>query len=336
MTSGHGKSNGNAKPKSNGTAKRASGARRRGIGGARNGGGGRGHGIVPAPIRPGDPNESVAARGTLIIIGGHEDKEHDKLILRAVAERVGSGKLVVATVASERPTELFNDYEPIFRNLGVRHVYHLNVTSREEAKSEAKVRILDDADAVFFTGGDQLKLTSQLGDSPTYERMREIFFDGGTIAGTSAGASVMCETMMVAGGSDGSNRIGGTLRMAPGFGFIPGVIIDQHFAERGRIGRLVGAVAQNPRILGIGIDEDTAIVVGPKASFRVIGSGAVYVVDGQEVSYTNLTEEETDRTLSVYGVRLHVLSMSDEFDLTTREARSHPAQEMERELVGKG
>lgn len=324
MASGNGKSDGHAKAKSKGTAKRGSGARR-----------GRGHGIVPAPIRPGDPNESVAARGTLVIIGGHEDKEHEKLILRAVAERVGSGKLVVATVASARPTELFNQYEPIFRGLGVRHVHHLNVASREEAKSEAKVRILDDADAVFFTGGDQLKLTSQLGDSPTYERLREIFFEGGLIAGTSAGASVMCETMMVSGGGDGSNRIGGTLRMAPGFGFIPGVIIDQHFAERGRIGRLVGAVSQNPRILGIGIDEDTAIVAGPKASFTVIGSGAVYVVDGQEVSYTNLTEEETDRALSVYGVRLHVLSMGDEFDLTTREARSHPAQEMERELVGK-
>jgi cyanophycinase len=329
MSSGNGKSNGNAKAKSNGKAKHAKRARH-----ARRGGG-RGHGIVPAPIRPGDPNASVAAKGALIIIGGHEDKKHEKLILRAVADRVGSGKLVVATVASERPTELFNDYEPIFRNLGVRHVHHLNVESREEAKSEAKVRILDGADAVFFTGGDQLKLTSQLGDSPTYERLREIFFEGGLIAGTSAGASVMCETMMVAGDGNGSNRIGGHLRMAPGFGFMPGVIIDQHFAERGRIGRLVGAVAQNPRILGIGIDEDTAIVAGPKARFRVLGSGAVYVVDGQDVSYTNLSDEETDRTLSVYGIRLHVLSMGDEFDLTRRVAKSHPAQVVEEELVGK-
>jgi cyanophycinase len=214
-------------------------------------------------------------------------------------------------------------------------VYHLDVESREEAKSERKLRILDDADGVFFTGGDQLKLTSQLGDSPIYERLREIYFGGGMIAGTSAGASVMAETMMVSGPGAESDRIGGALRMAPGFGFMPGVIIDQHFAERGRIGRLVGAVAQNPRILGVGIDEDTAIVCGPAATFRVIGAGAVYVVDGEDVSYTNLTEEQTDRTLSVYGIRLHLLSMGDEFDLTNRVATSHPAEAVEEELVGK-
>lgn len=335
MANGNGKSDGKSNRHGKTNGKRAGSARRAtGAGRARNGGG-RAHGIIPTPIRPGDPQEGRAARGTLVIIGGHEDKEHDKLILRAVAERVGSGKLVVVTVASQLPDDLWATYEPLFRNLGVRHVHHLDVASREEAKTEAKLRILDDADAVFFTGGDQLKLTSQLGDSPIYARLREIYFDGGLIAGTSAGASVMCETMMVSGGGEGSNKIGGSLRMAPGFGFIPGVIIDQHFAERGRIGRLVGAVAQNPRILGVGIDEDTAIVTGPDASFKVLGSGAVYVVDGQHVSNTNLTEEETDRTLSVYGVSLHLLSMGDEFDLTSRTPRSHPAEEVEEELVGK-
>ena len=139
--------------------------------------------------------------------------------------------------------------------------------------------------------------------------------------------------MLVSGSGSESHRIGGSLQMAPGFGFLPGVIIDQHFAERGRIGRLTAAVAQNPRIVGMGIDEDTAVVCNPKHCFRVLGAGAVYVVDGSDVTYTNLTEEQTDRTLTVFNVRLHLLSQGDEFDLTTRTPTSHPAEEVERELV---
>ena len=276
---------------------------------------------------------SPAPRGTLVIIGGHEDKEDRKLILRAVAARAGSGRLVVATVASELPDELWETYERVFRGLGVKHVYHLDIETREEAKTERKLRILDDATVVFFTGGDQLKITSQLGDSPIYDRVREIYESGGTIAGTSAGASVVCETMLVSGGHGGSNQIAGDLRMAPGFGLFPGVIIDQHFAERGRIGRLVAAVTQNPRILGIGIDEDTAIVREGQ-TFRVLGAGAVYLVDAQDLSYTNLTEEEGDRTISAFHLRLHLLTMGDEFDLVSREPSSHPAEEVEEELVG--
>jgi cyanophycinase len=288
----------------------------------------------PAPARPGRADESVSPKGTLIIIGGHEDKEGDKLILRALVERVGKGKLVVATVASQVPDEVWADYEPLFHDMGVKEVEHLDVSSRAEGKSEEKLRILDGATAVFFTGGDQLKITSQLGDTPIYERIRQIYLDGGTIAGTSAGASVVCETMMVSGGSDESHVIGSSLRMAPGFGLIPGVIIDQHFAQRGRIGRLIAAVAQNPRILGIGIDEDTAILCDPDHCFQVLGSGAVYIVDAADVTYSNLTEEASDRTLSTFDLKVHVLSMGDEYDIATRRPSNHPAEEVEEELLG--
>jgi cyanophycinase len=273
-------------------------------------------------------------RGTLVIIGGHEDKEGDRLILRAVAERVGSGALVVATVASGLPREVWGDYEPLFKELGVGDVRHLHVSTREEALSEEALEVLDGATAVFFSGGDQLKLTSQLGDTPIYTRMMEIYEQGGTIAGTSAGASVMCETMLVEGESDASHTIGSSLRMAPGFGLIAGVIIDQHFAERGRIGRLITAVAQNPRIVGIGIDENTAIVCDRSRCFSVIGAGAVYVVDGRGLSYTNLADEDRDRTLSAFDLRLHLLSMGDDFDIDSRRPANHPAEEVERELVG--
>ncbi|HEX2778084.1 MAG TPA: cyanophycinase [Gemmatimonadaceae bacterium] len=272
--------------------------------------------------------------GRLLIIGGHEDKEDEKLILRAVVDHVGErGKLVVATIASQVPQKIWDDYERVFRGLGVRHLHKLEISKREEAKAEAKLRVLDDADAVFFTGGDQLKITSQLGDTPIYERLHEIHRHGGLIAGTSAGASVVCETMMVGGDTNGSNRIGVGLRMAPGFGFFKGAIVDQHFAERGRFGRLIGAVAQNPRILGIGIDENTAILVKGHRFFTVLGDGAVYVIDGSTVSYTNIAEERVEKTLSIYDLRMHVLTQGDTFDLSSRRPHEHSGDEIDEELL---
>jgi cyanophycinase len=236
----------------------------------------------------------------------------------------------VATVASEDPEEYWETYERIFRGLGVPHVWHLDVKSREEAKSERKVAILDDANVVFFTGGDQLKITSRLGDSPIYERLCQIYTEeGGTIAGTSAGASMMCETMLVRGDQEQSARLGAPLVMAPGLGFVKNAIVDQHFAQRGRIGRLLGAVAHNARVLGIGIDENTAAVF-ENAHFDVIGENAVYVVDGSSSSYSNLAELDEDHALSLFDVRLHVLSHGDRFHLDERSPSGTPEREQVR------
>jgi cyanophycinase len=269
----------------------------------------------------------ASKRGALVVIGGHEDKEDEKLILRELARRAGRGKLVVATVASETPQEYWETYERVFRGLGVPHVWHLDVESREEAKSGRKLRILDDAKVVFFTGGDQLKITSRLGDSPIYTRLCEIYTEeGGTIAGTSAGASMMCETMLVRGDQAQSAHIGASLVMAPGLGFVKNVIIDQHFAQRGRIGRLLGAVAHNARVLGIGIDENTAAIF-ENHHFDVIGENAVYVVDGSSASYTNIAELGEDHALSVFDVRLNVLSHGDRFYLDQRCAKATPERE---------
>ncbi|HEX4946997.1 MAG TPA: cyanophycinase [Blastocatellia bacterium] len=254
---------------------------------------------------------------TLIIIGGHEEKQGDAIILRQVAQRVGSGKLVICTVATQEPEESFADYNRVFRRLGVRHVHHLNILSREEAKDESRYKVLEGATAIFFTGGDQLMITSQMGDTPCYEMTRQLYESGGLIAGTSAGASVLCETMMVEGNGAQSHRLGDTIKMAPGFGLINGVIIDQHFAERGRIGRLLGVIAQNPKNIGLGIDENTAIVV-ERNEFYVLGEGAVYVLDCRDVSQSNIANDDPNKTLSVYDVQLHLLSQGDAFDLTTR------------------
>src|SRR5689334_1674176 len=133
--------------------------------------------------------------GSLLIVGGHEDKEGEKVILRAFVKKVGkAGKVVIATLASQEPKIMFEEYETALRSLGLRHVHHLSIESREEAMSDSRRRVLDGADAVYFTGGDQLKITSQIGDTPIYTRVCEIFEAGGLIAGSSAGASVMSET----------------------------------------------------------------------------------------------------------------------------------------------
>jgi cyanophycinase len=261
-------------------------------------------------------------KGPLIIIGGHEDREGERVILREVARRLNGGRLVVATVASHEPEGYFEIYRRAFADLGVTDMAELYVHDRAETLDGRLARALDGAAGVFFTGGDQLRISSQIGDTPVERRVREIHEAGGVVAGTSAGASVMSDTMLVKGSSGESHRIG-DLHMAPGLGLVRDVIIDQHFAERGRIGRLLGSVAQNPRVLGVGIDEDTAIVVRG-GRFAVVGSGAVYVVDGEGVTRSNIAEAEPERALSMHDVRLHVLSAGDTFDLATRRPADRP------------
>jgi cyanophycinase len=260
-------------------------------------------------------------RGTLIIIGGHEDRDpkSDRKILREVAQRIHGGKLVLATVASHKPEGYFDDYNKAFADLDVGELVELYVEDRTEAGDCDKLSVMDDAAGIFFSGGDQLRITSQIGDTGIEAKVRTLFERGGLVAGTSAGAAAMSETMLVKGSSGESHRIG-DLHMSPGLGLIRDVIIDQHFAERGRFGRLLGAVAHNPRVLGLGIDEDTAVVVEGD-TLGVIGNGAVYVVDGQHVTHSNVAEARPERVLSMHDVRVHVLGTGDRFDLKERKPK---------------
>jgi len=262
---------------------------------------------------------STNPKGTLIIIGGHENKDGDQAILSEVARHAkrNNQRLVIVTVATQLPEEVADQYQQVFAELGVKHVDVVDIRTREEAHDDERIRLVKEASVIFFTGGDQLRITSQVGDSPLFRCMREHYYRGGTIAGTSAGAAAMPETMIVDGPSDESNRIS-ALDMAPGLGFISGVCIDSHFAQRGRMGRLLGVVAQNPRNLGLGIDEDTAVVVTSDNCLRVIGSGAVYVADGSDIMYSSLSESHAEGIMSIYNVRLHVLGADDLFDLVER------------------
>jgi cyanophycinase len=261
-------------------------------------------------------------QGPLIVIGGHEERDPEgrRTILKEIARHVDGGKLVLATIASHQPEGYFDQYKSAFEGLGLGELVELYLEERCEAESAEKLAILDDAAGIFFSGGDQLRITSQLGDTPIEKKVLDLHRRGGVIAGTSAGATVMSETMLVRGTSSETHRIG-DLHMAPGLGLLRDVIIDQHFAERGRFGRLLGAVAHNPRVLGIGIDEDTAAIV-EKDRMRVIGSGAVYIVDAHHVSHSNVAEARPERVLSIHDVRVHVLGAGDGFDLATRRPRA--------------
>jgi cyanophycinase len=259
-------------------------------------------------------------QGRLIIIGGHEDREGDRPILTEVCKSAveGEGSLVVVTVGTNEPEAVAKEYREVFSELGVSEIEVLDIRSRTEAYDEANAAKLDHASVVFFTGGDQLRTASQISDSLVYRRIRELYDNGGTIAGTSAGAAVMPGTMLVGGENEESHHAFG-LYMAAGLGLIENVVIDTHFAERGRIGRLIGAVTESPRNLGIGLDEDTAIIVEGEKFFKVIGSGAVYVLDGTGITYSSLSEANAEGIISVYDLKLHILRDGDCFELETRK-----------------
>lgn len=269
-------------------------------------------------------------KGTLIIIGGHEDKKGDDEILTEVAKRSAKNRnLVILTVATSMPEEVAKEYKEVFTRLGATKIKAVDVRTRDDAMDPSRVEICSKADVIFFTGGDQLRITSQIGDSPIFQCLHDNYMRGATIVGTSAGAAAMSETMVISGSSDKSHELFG-LNMAPGLGFIKGAVIDSHFAERGRIGRLLGAVTQNPKNLGIGIDEDTAMILDPDGTFTVMGSGAIYVVDGTEVRYSNLSEKIKDDILTVFNVKLHVLGKGYRFDLANRQPIMSREEESEK------
>ncbi|WP_163192881.1 cyanophycinase [Clostridium thermarum] len=263
---------------------------------------------------------SEKVKGTLIIIGGAEDKKGEKEILKNVCSKLNTeeDELVVVTVATESPIEVGAQYRKVFENLGVKRVSILNVVSREDAFSNENIQMINKAALVFFTGGDQLRITSMLGGTPLYNSLLRMYEEGCVFVGTSAGASAMSDNMVVQGPDEESPRKC-TLKMAPGLGLIRGVIIDQHFAQRGRIGRLLVGVAENPQSLGIGIDEDTAIEVNSDGIFRVLGNSAVYVLDGSTIERSNVSEQCPNEVLSIFNVRMHVLKSGDRFDINLRK-----------------
>ncbi|MBE6054345.1 MAG: cyanophycinase [Clostridium sartagoforme] len=259
-------------------------------------------------------------KGDLIIIGGAEDKEGDKEILKKVCNSINKEVdiILIATIATEYPEEAFRKYKKIFTGLGVKNIKGLNIEERDDSLDENNINLIKEASLIFFTGGDQLRITSLIGGTLIYDTLKEASQNGCIIVGTSAGASVMSDTMVVKGEDDESPRKC-TLKMAPGLGLVEGIMIDQHFAQRGRIGRLLTGIAQNPEILGVGIDEDTALVVRDNGDAQVIGSGAVYFLDASNITYSNVSEQNYDEVLSMFNVNLHVLKEGDKYNLLSKK-----------------
>jgi len=263
---------------------------------------------------------SDKSKGNLVIIGGAEDKKGKRTILRYVVDVIGGKKanLVIMTTASEKSKEVGNEYRKIFNELGVSDVEVLDINTREEANNEENIEKVRNATGVFFTGGDQLRITSILGGTSVHTAMQAAYHRGAAIIGTSAGASVMSNTMIIDGdGNDPARKC--TLKMAPGLGLLNEALIDQHFHQRGRIGRLLCGVAENPYMLGIGIDEDTAIRVFPDDNFEVIGSNSVTVIDGRTIRSSNVSELKPDEILALENVTLHLLPSGYGFDMKNRE-----------------
>ena len=258
------------------------------------------------------------AKGQLVIIGGGEDKEGESKILKEFVRLAGGAKakIVVLTVATDHPEELGKEYKQVFQRLGAKEAQVMDVSQRTDAHDEKALRLIEAATGVFFTGGDQLHVTALIGGSEMDRLLHERYIQGLIVGGTSAGAAMMSNSMMVDGPPEESPRLG-DVRLGPGVEFVLGGVIDTHFSQRGRHGRLISTVAQFPHDLGIGIDENTAMIV-KDGHFEVIGAGAVTVMDAGALTYTNVPEAEDGDCLALHNIRLHILPAGHKFDLHQR------------------
>ena len=259
-------------------------------------------------------------RGWIVPIGGAENKENDRDILEHFVEVSGgeSANIVVIPTAS-RLSETGPRYEKIFNELGADKVAVMDFDTRRDCQEPGRLQRIEEATGIFFTGGNQLRLTTLLGGTPVAKLIRSRNAHGVTVGGTSAGASILSEHM-IAFGDEGSSVISGSVRLAPGLGLTNRFIIDQHFRQRDRLGRLMTALAYNPFAVGIGLDEDTAAFIGPDDTVEVSGSGGVTIVDASEVTYSSVADSVEGQPVCVLGLRLHFLVAGATFNLHTRQA----------------
>lgn len=269
---------------------------------------------MPSKIPPG------GTRGWLVPIGGAENKENDRRILeRFIRVSDGNHARIVVIPTASRMSDTGPRYERLFADLGARRVTVLDFDTRRDCRESGRLRQLEDATGIFFTGGNQLRLTTLLGGTPVAKLIRMRNAHGVTVGGTSAGASILSEHM-IAFGDDGSSVISGSVQLAPGLGLTNRFIIDQHFRQRDRLGRLITALAYNPFAIGIGLDEDTAAFIGPDEIIEVEGSGGMTIVDASDATYSSIAEAGEGNPVCMLGLRLHVLVAGATFNLQTRTA----------------
>jgi cyanophycinase len=256
----------------------------------------------------------------LLVIGGAEDPDEDEMtILPHLVEMAGGkdARIIICSSPSENPEEKVDTYGELFEKLGVAEVIAAPITDRKEADDPELLEAVKRATAVFFTGGDQLRLTALIAGTPFCENIRtRLYGDGLIVAGTSAGAAAVSSVMIIGGTSSGTVRRQ-DVDLAPGLGYWRDTVVDTHFNQRGRVSRLMTIFAHNPNVLGIGIDENTAIELVPGDRFTVVGEGAVMVFNGR-VTHTNAPDASDDQTLAITDSVIHTLPAGYGFNLRTK------------------
>ncbi len=276
-------------------------------------------------------------KGTLIPIGGNEKKGteegeqfhleyiEDGILARVVRESGGKDALIVVIpTASSIPNEVSENYLRAFGKLDCPNVKILDIRNREQSEEGKNIELIEKAECVMFSGGNQSKITRMIGGSTVHRILKERFKkEKLVIAGTSAGAMCMSKEM-IKGGSSKESLIKGAVRMAEGMDFIPNLIIDSHFIQRGRFGRLAEAVAKYPNLMGIGLAEDTGLVIKKCNTFEVIGSGMVILFDPRNLKHNNVEVLEEGTPMSLINLKTHVLTNGDKFNITKRQVKVLP------------
>ena len=259
-------------------------------------------------------------RGWIVPIGGGEEKENDPKILQRFVEICGGEEAdIVVLPTASRLADTGARYEKIFSGLGAARVESVDFAERSECEDPDRLRRISEASGIFFTGGNQLSLSTILGGTSVARLVRTRNAQGVHVAGTSAGASFISEHM-IAFGEEGSSPVAGSVRLAPGLGLTNRVIIDQHFRQRDRIGRLLTAMAYNPFAVGIGLDEDTAAFIRPDNVLEVEGSGGITLIDASGIQFSNMDLVDEGEPVCMLGVGLHLLVAGASFDLSRRRA----------------
>jgi len=259
-------------------------------------------------------------RGWIIPIGGAEEKDNAPAILQRFVQLAGGDRadiVVIPTASQMRDTGV--RYERLFAALGAARVTAIDFDTRRDAEERGRLGRLQQATGVFFTGGNQLRLSTLIGGTSIAKAVRVLNAHGVPVAGTSAGAAFISEHM-IAFGDEGSSPIAGSVRLAPGLGLTNRFIIDQHFRQRDRLGRLLTALAYNPFAIGLGLDEDTAAFIAPDNTVHVQGSGGITVVDAAQVQFSSMDSIAEGKPVCLLGVKLHILTQGATFNLHTRQA----------------
>ena len=264
-----------------------------------------------------------AKRGYLIPIGGAEDKLGDLKILKRFVRLCGRSPTIGIIPTASRREDTGRIYQELFDDIGADRSVVLNFTHRDDCEDPALLAVIEEASGIFITGGNQLRLSTTLGGTAVAKALRRRHAAGMHLAGTSAGAAIMPEHM-IAGGDEGQTPRAGMVTLAPGLGLSNKIMIDQHFRQRDRLGRLVAAVALNPFAVALGIDEDTGAFIDPDNTLEVVGSGTITVIDPARLGHSSMPEAEPGEVLSVTGMQLHVLGHGGRFDLDSRIAQPPP------------